>query len=349
MAITFTKLDRSTLPGHAEIPYCMTITSPVRKAELAKECEGKVVRCVLETGAREFTASELVSIAKFLERDSSIVLAVGSPRDTTQFDDLTFLQHFPNHRAFYFGLPHLNSIEPLVGMSAQLVSLSIHASRAKNFNWELLERCERLRYLAIVDLPRVLAYLPSLRKLEHLALDHTSAATSTIELPKSLVSFQATLGSLPDLRFLARARKLKLLELWKCKLPGSLTVIEGLKNLNHLGLRNLKDVTLPSFQSLKKLKSLHLQGLKHVGDLTSLRKLKELEKLAIVDLPILTMDGLGDMDFYCQLEEFRVGLGSGRLAKSITNNILSKCPNAKHEYGNRSLIGNSNTLSYVTL
>ena len=327
----------------------MTISSPVRKPELAKKCDGRVIRCVLETGEKEFTASELNSIAKFLEQDSSIVLAVGSPWDKTQFDDLTFLQHFPKHRAFYFGLPHLNSLEPLADMAAQLVSLSIHASRAKKFSWEILERCEGLRYLAIVDLPQALAYVPSLRKLEHLAIDHTSAAKSTIELPKSLVSFQATLGSLPDLSFLARATKLKLLELWKCKLPGSLTAIEGLKNLNHLGLRNLKDVPLPSFQNLKKLNSLHLQGLKQVGDLTSLRKLKQLEKLAIVDLPSLSLEGLGDLDFYCQLNEFRVGLGSGRFAKLITKSILDTCPNAKHEYGNRSLIGNSKPLSYVTL
>ena len=132
MAIAFTKLDNSALPGHTEIPYCMTITSPVRKSELAKKCEGRVVRCVLETGTKEFSAGELNSVAKFLEHDSSIVLAVGSP--------------------------------------------------------------------------------------------------------------------------------------W---------------------------------------------------------------------------------DFYCQLKEFRVGLGSGRLAKSNTESIVSACPNAKHEFGNRSLIGNLNTLSYV--
>lgn len=258
MTITYTKIGTELLEEEPQILYCATMTPPIGEGDVLGEFNGKIVRCVLETEYKKFTQADLRSVAAFLERDSSIILAVGSPWDKTQFDDLSFLQYFTHHRAFQFGLPHLSNLEMLKDLAPRILSLSIRSLRAKKFKWDFLSTCDQLRYLDFLNLPQLLTILPDIRRLEHLAFDQTPAAKSSIELPQSLTTLQVTLGSLPDLDFLNAAPKLKLLELWKCRLAGNLSAISQLKQLQHLGLRNLKVDELPSFRDLKKIGRAHV-------------------------------------------------------------------------------------------
>jgi hypothetical protein len=231
------------------------------------------------------------------------------------------LQHYPGIRHLAVEGFELEDFDGLNHVAVDLESLVLGQTKGKAHSLSFLQSSSRLKTLYIERHTKDLDVIGSLPQLENLTLRSITLPDLSILRPlKRLRSLDIKLGGTRNLDLLPKIGRLRYLELWMIRGLADLTPIASVRTLQYLFLQALRNVeSLPSFARLHRLRRLHLETMKGLTDLQPAAKAPALEELVALDMRHLEAEAFRPFKRSRTLRKARVGLGSDRKNKAVTD------------------------------
>lgn len=258
----------------------------------------------------------------FLENIPSLkMLSVDCLMKATNIEVVTKLK---NIESLGIGIFNLESFEFLKDVNPNLKQLSLHQTKSKKPNLNLIDKFTNLEFLYLEGQSKGIEKINSLKKLKEITL--RSISTDNLDYLNELQdlwSVDIKLGGIKNFDALKTLPNLKYLELWQVRDLSDLSFIENLKNLQNLFIQSLSNVTyFPNLNNLGELRRIYLENLKGLKDIRNIKDIPNIEEFIFVDAKNFEPNDIIPLLNNESLKSISCGLGNTKMNKTLEKLIF---------------------------